>query len=231
MGNHLPIQGRTRPRVSAWRSRVYRRPPIADFKALCQRGGGQLAWMTVAMELTELLRSARDGDKSAADRLFTLIYDDLHRLAAGQLIGHGGIATTSLVHETYLRLSRPQALDLQDRQHLFAVAARAMRQIIVNRARSRLASKRGGGAPEVTLSAADSAPLEQQDAQLLALDQALEQLAQAEPRLAQLVELRFFGGMELPEAGATLGLSATTLKRDWRKARAFLHASIDGGLP
>ena len=148
-------------------------------------------------------------------------------------LGQGGMATTSLVHETYLRLFQPTSLDLQDRQHLFAVAARAMRQIIINRVRGRLAAKRGGGADLTTLSSAESLRnegLDQSDQQLLALDAALQQLADCEPRLAQLVELRFFAGMELLEAGAAMGLSPATLKRDWRKARAFLHASIEGDI-
>jgi RNA polymerase sigma factor (TIGR02999 family) len=180
------------------------------------------------MELTELIRDARGGSKPAADRLFSLVYDDLHRLAARQLQPFGGMATTSLVHETYLKLARPEALALNDRQHFFAVAARAMRQIAINFTRDRLAAKRGGGAAVTTLGAADEMAATGDGTDLLALDAALEQLATVEPRLAQLVELRFFGGMGLDEAGAAIGLSPTTLKRDWRKARAFLHGAIGG---
>jgi RNA polymerase sigma factor (TIGR02999 family) len=183
------------------------------------------------MELTQLIREARSGSKPAADRLFTMVYDDLHRIAARQLQPYGGMATTSLVHEAYMKLARPAALELADRQHFFAVAARAMRQISINTTRERLAAKRGGGAPVVTLGAADDVEADMSGTDLLALDAALEQLAAAEPRLAQLVELRFFGGMGLEEAGALIGLSPTTLKRDWRKARAFLHGVIGDALP
>ena len=183
------------------------------------------------MELTELIHEARAGSKPAADRLFTLVYDDLHRLAARQLQPFGGMATTSLVHETYLKLARPAALALNDRQHFFAVAARAMRQIAINHVRERLASKRGGGAAVVTLGAADSVAVGTEGSDLLALDAALDRLADSDARLAQLVELRFFGGMSLEEAGAAIGLSPTTLKRDWRKARAFLHGAIGDRLP
>ncbi len=180
------------------------------------------------MELTELIHAARAGSKPASDRLFALVYDDLHRLAARQLQPLGGMATTSLVHEAYLKLARPAALDLNDRQHFFAVAARAMRQIAINHIRERLAAKRGGGAAVTTLGAADAVADEARASELLALDAALERLAAADPRLAQLVELRFFGGMDLDEAGAAIGLSPSTLKRDWRKARAFLHGAIGG---
>ena len=183
------------------------------------------------MELTELIHEARSGSKPAADRLFTLVYDDLHRLAARQLQPFGGMATTSLVHETYLKLARPAALELNDRQHFFAVAARAMRQIAINHVRERMAGKRGGGAVVVTLGAADSVAADAEGNDLLALDAALDRLADADARLAQLVELRFFGGMSLEEAGAAIGMSPSTLKRDWRKARAFLHGAIGDRLP
>ncbi len=182
------------------------------------------------VDVTQLIARARGGDREAADALFRAVYGDLHRLAARQ-IGRGeggGLGCTSLVHEAYLRLARPEALGVNDRGHFLAVAARAMRQIAVDHARERLAAKRGGGAPVTTLGAAEavaSADDARHDA-LVALNEALEALEQTDARLARLVELRFFAGLSLEEAGAVLGLSPTTLKRDFRKARAFLHARL-----
>jgi RNA polymerase sigma factor (TIGR02999 family) len=141
---------------------------------------------------------------------------------------------TSLVHEAYLRLVRPEALQLNDRSHFFAVAAHAMRQIAVDPARGRLAAKRGSGAPETTLGAADYVTGDDsRHESTMALNESIEALKVLEaaaPRLAQMVELRFFGGMSLDEAGEVLGLSPTTLKRDFRKARAFLHARLGAEL-
>jgi RNA polymerase sigma factor (TIGR02999 family) len=182
-------------------------------------------------ELTELLVRARTGDRAASERLFRAVYDDLHRLAARQVArgDSAGMSSTSLVHEAYLRLARPESLAVSDREHFFAIAARAMRQIAVSHARERLAQKRGGGTPETTLSAAEQQPATTGGhEQMIALDAALSALDQAEPRLARLVELRFFGGLDLDEAGRLLGFSPTTLKRDFRKARAFLHAHLGG---
>lgn len=183
-------------------------------------------------EVTELIHGARGGDAGASERLFALVYADLHRLAARQLRAGdgGGMRTTSLVHEAYLKLARPEALDVADRAHFFAVAARAMRQIAVDRVRAHCAAKRGGGVAHASLGQ-EAGPADGRDlADLLALDAALTRLEALEARLARLVELRFFGGMSLEEAGAVLGLSERTLKRDWRRARAFLHGLLDGHL-
>lgn len=182
-------------------------------------------------ELTELTARARTGDRAASERLFRAVYDDLHRLAARQVAraGEAGMGSTSLVHEAYIRLARPESLAVNDREHFFAVAARAMRQIAVDHVRERLAQKRGGGLAVTTLPGADQMPMESAGhEQLIALDAALSALEHAEPRLARLVELRFFGGLDLDEAGRVLGFSPTTLKRDFRKARAFLHAHLGG---
>jgi RNA polymerase sigma factor (TIGR02999 family) len=182
-------------------------------------------------EVTELIVRARAGDRSAGEALFRAVYEDLRRIAARQVGARPGEGPgrTSLVHEAYLRLARPGALDLNDRQHFFAVAARAMRQIAVDRARERLTTKRGEGARATTLGALDGLPVGTDDlADLIGLDAALEALEVADPRLARLVELRVFVGLELEEAGELLGLSVATLKRDFRKARAFLHARLAG---
>ena len=183
------------------------------------------------MELTELIRAARSGAQAESDQLYARVYADLRRIAAGQLRGQSVLGATSLVHEAYFRLARPDSLAVEDRQHFYAVAALAMRQIVLNHVRSQQAIKRGDGVVLTTLGAADQVASGEDGADLLALDSALTQLAEAEPRLAKLVELRFFGGMTLEEAGAAVGLSPTTLKRDWRKARAFLHAAISAELP
>jgi RNA polymerase sigma factor (TIGR02999 family) len=186
-------------------------------------------------EVTLLIGRAREGDRAAANALFRAVYDDLHRLAARQAAGAGPAAhgSTSLVHEAYFRLARPEALALNDRRHFFAVAARAMRQIAVDRARERLAIKRGAGAPVTTLGAVDAQTTDDSGLErLLDLDEAMKALEASDERLARLIELRHFSGMQLDEAGEVLGLSEATLKRDYRKARAFLHARLGGtGLP
>jgi len=182
-------------------------------------------------EVTLLIGRAREGDRAAADALFSAVYDDLRRLAARQASGGGSGAhgTTSLVHEAYFRLAKPQALALNDRRHFFSVAARAMRQIAVDRARERLAVKRGAGAPMTTLGAVDAQATDDSRLErLLDLDEAMKALEASDERLARLVELRHFSGLKLEEAGEVLGLSESTLKRDYRKARAFLHTWLGG---
>lgn len=173
-------------------------------------------------ELTGLLRAAREGDRDALDRLIPLVYDDLRRLARRQLRHEAGPRTlqaTALVHEAYVKLSAGAALEARDRTHFLAIAARAMRQVLVDEARRRRAGKRGGDWVRTTLAegqhAVDMAPEE-----LIALDQALEEL---EPRQRQVVELRFFGGLEETEIAAALGVSDRTVRREWVKARARLY--------
>ena len=180
-------------------------------------------------EITLLLVDARKGSALAQDRLYAHVYRELHRLAERQLRGdreHGG--ATSLVHEAFFKLSRAPT-EFNDRQHFFATAARAMRQILIDRARERQAERRGGGVRAQTL---DGVALEVSagghDEELLALNQALDQLAAFDPRLAQVVEMRFFGGLELSEIAPLLDVSERTLKRDWRRARAFLYQTLSG---
>jgi RNA polymerase sigma factor (TIGR02999 family) len=181
-------------------------------------------------ELTDLIERAQGGDRIAADRLFTAVYNELHAIAGRQRIQGSGMGATSLVHESYLRLIRGMSLGSEGRAHFFATAARAMRQIAIDRLRADFANKRGGHADITALDAAHeaSADAELGDVDLLALDQALTLLESFDARLSRLVELRFFAGMSLEEAGEKLGMSERTLKRDWRKARAFLHAQLDG---
>ncbi len=178
-------------------------------------------------DVTELIVLARDGDASASDRLFAQVYRDLHRLAARQLgRGKQDMGTTSLVHEAYFRLAKPDALAMNDRAHFFAVAARAMRQLVIDRARAKQAGKRGSG-KAVSLDDAHLGALAvEDDADVFALAQAMEHLSELDPALARLVDLRFFAGLELTEIAELTQRSERSLKRDWRKARAFLHAQM-----
>jgi RNA polymerase sigma factor (TIGR02999 family) len=173
-------------------------------------------------EVTRLLRSARDGAPAALDRLIPLLYDDLRRLARRQL-GHEyaerTLNATGLVHESYLKLGGA-AVAAADRAHFLAIAARAMRQVLVDHARDRRAAKRGGDGWERT-TLTDGAWVGEFDADgVLALDEAMAAL---EPRQRQVVECRFFGGMEEREIAAALGVSERTVHRDWVKARAWLY--------
>ncbi len=182
-----------------------------------------------AEEITLLLGDARKGSALAQERLYAHVYRELHRLAERQLRGdreHGG--ATSLVHEAFFKLSRAPT-EFNDRQHFFATAARAMRQILIDRARERHAERRGGGVRAQTLEGiALEVSASGHDEELLALNQALDQLAELDMRLAQVVELRFFGGLELSEIAPLLEVSERTLKRDWRRARAFLYQMLGG---
>ena len=185
--------------------------------------------MRSSENLTELIGRAGAGDKAAADALFAAVYADLHRMAERVLrSGGGSMQTTSLVHDAYLKLRRPEALQQHDREHFFAVAARAMRQIVIDHARERAAVKRRGG---IDIASLDSSAIEVaasgRSEHLLALDESLDRLADLEPALARLVEMRFFGGLELTELARILDRSQRSLERDWARARAFLMAEID----
>jgi RNA polymerase sigma factor (TIGR02999 family) len=180
-------------------------------------------------EITALLDAARNGDTAAGEQLFRAVYRDLKRIAHRQLAGqppNATLSTTALVHEAYLRLARPGALDQNDRVHFFAVAARAMRQIVIDAARRRSTEKRGGGALAVELDEGRVAGAGDRPDELLALDVALEKLERLDERLARVVEWRFFGGLTLAEIGDALDLTERTVKRDFRKARAFLFREL-----
>ena len=183
------------------------------------------------IEITQWIRAARLGDAEAGERLFRAVYSDLKRIARHHLAGRPSdatLSTTALVNETYLRLARPDNLELNDRTHFFSVASRAMRQILVDHARRRNAEKRGGGQLAVELDEARHGAADQ-TVELLALERALERLESFDARLARVVEWRFFGGLSLEQIAATLGLTDRTVKRDWRKARAFLFEQLAGG--
>lgn len=180
-------------------------------------------------DVTQLLKEAQQGDRPAYDRLLSLVYDQLKRVARGQIRrereGHT-LDTTGLVHETYMKLVDQSQAQWQDRSHFYGIAARAMRQILIDYARRRAAQKRGGAWERTTLDeqrlAAES-PLED----LVALDDALERLDALDARLRQVVEYRFFAGLTEEETARILGVTTRTVQRDWAKARAWLYKELD----
>lgn len=189
-------------------------------------------------EITALLVAARAGDRGAYDRVFALVYDELRRLAsrqAGRFGGGDSLSTTALVHEAYLKLAGDQVVAGNDRVHFFALAARAMRQILIDHARHGGRQKRGGGKPHVELDGLafelGAPPGDASAEDLLALDRALERLAAVDAELERLVEWRFFAGLTLEEIAGLTGVSERTLKRDWRVARAFLLRELGGAAP
>ena len=173
-------------------------------------------------EVTRLLQAAREGEPAALERLVPLVYEDLRRLARRQLgheYGERTLNPTALVHESYLKLGGG-VMVARDRSHFLALAARAMRQVLVDHARDRKAAKRGGGVWERTTLTDGAWVREFEPDGMLALDEALGEL---EPRQRQVVECRFFGGMEEQEIAVALGVSERTVHRDWVKARAWLY--------
>jgi RNA polymerase sigma-70 factor (ECF subfamily) len=175
--------------------------------------------------VTRLLHDVRGGDREALDRIVPIVYDELRRLARRELRGeHEGrtLHPTGLVHEAYVKLAAGAALDARGRTHFLAIAARAMRQVLVDQARRRLAQKRGGSWARTTLTDGIQR-MELGAEELLALDRALNEL---DPRQRQVVEYRFFGGMDEQETADALGVSVRTVRRDWTKARAWLYRSL-----
>jgi RNA polymerase sigma factor (TIGR02999 family) len=184
--------------------------------------------LSAELDITEILRQTTRGDRGAVDRLFPLVYDELKNLAQGYLnrerTGHT-LRPTALVHEAYLRLVDQTRLEWKDRAHFFAVAARAMRRILIDHARRRLRRKRGGGITPVTLDQAfavrDSG--KQGSTSLLALEEALLKLEEEDPEKARVVELRFFSGMTVEETAEVLGVTPRTIWRHWKYAQAYLY--------
>ena len=182
-------------------------------------------------DVTELLLSWRQGDAAALDRLVPLVYEELRRVARRHLQreepGHA-LQATALVHEVYLRLVDVERLTLKNRTHFFAVAAKLMRQILVDHARRQHAEKRGGGATIVSLE--DVSPAAQPPSvDVLALDQALEALSAIDSRQGSVVELRFFAGLGIDEAAEALGISTATVEREWAMAKAWLYRRLSSG--
>jgi RNA polymerase sigma factor (TIGR02999 family) len=183
--------------------------------------------------VTEILLQARAGDRAAMERLVSLVYGELHAMAHRKLsferTGHT-LQTTALVHEAYLKLVDQRRVDWQNRSHFFAVAALAMRRILVNHAEARRAAKRGGGAERVPLEEIQVSAGDLPDERLLALDEALKRLEQFNERGARVIQYRFFGGMNNDEIATTMGVSAITVRRSWESARAWLKRELESDL-
>jgi RNA polymerase sigma factor (TIGR02999 family) len=179
-------------------------------------------------EISRLLAAHREGDKEALDRLLPLVYDELRQLAASYLRrerGNHTLQPTALVHEAYFRLVDQRDAAWQNRSHFFGVAAHLMRLILVDHARARSAEKRGGDAVRVPLDDLFRAA-KQNDTDVLALDEALSRLAALDAQQVRIVELRYFGGLNVEETAEALGISAATVKRDWSVARMWLRREL-----
>ena len=177
--------------------------------------------------ITDLLLQVRQGSPDAMDRLFPLVYGELRRIAHRQLQGERPghtLGTTGLVHETYLKLVDQTRIQWRDRGHFFALAARAMRQILVDYARRYRAQRRGGGLRRVSLT--DGTAVEEQAELLLAVHEALDRLAVMNERLSQVVECRYFAGLTEEETAVALGVTARTVERDWVKAKGWLYQEL-----
>jgi len=177
---------------------------------------------------TQLLARARAGVPEAREELLELVYDELRRIARGQLRRRNGtsLVTTELVHEAFLKLYSGLGVDAKDRAHFLAVAATAMRQILIDHFRARQADKRGSGVKATTLETFHGVSLEERGSMVLAVHDALERLAQFDPRLGKIVECRFFGGMTEGEIAEALGISKRTVSREWRQAKAWLAREL-----
>jgi RNA polymerase sigma factor (TIGR02999 family) len=176
---------------------------------------------------TDVLSELRSGKQESLDRLVPLVYEELRAIARHQLVGQppSTLQTTALVHEAYLKLVDQSRTAWKDRAHFFALAAIAMRHILVDRAKARAALKRGGDQRRITLDDEEIAADEQPEA-LLQLDEALTRLATVHPRLARVVECRFFGGLTEEEIAATMDVTVRTVQRDWAKARMLLRREL-----
>jgi RNA polymerase sigma factor (TIGR02999 family) len=179
-------------------------------------------------DLTALFSAAGDGDRAAMDRLMAVMYESLKGLAHARLQRSPRIApldTTELVHEAYLRFLKAGRLAATDREHFLAYSARVMRSIIVDFVRMRRAGRRGGGQIDLTLETGVGPP-DAGEEEIVRVNDALEELAQAEPRLVQVVEMRYFAGLSEEEIASLLGIAVRTVRRDWRKARLLLSVAL-----
>ena len=184
-------------------------------------------------EVTELLRSWRQGDAAALDRLIPLVHDELRRVARSHVRrehpGHT-LQATALVHEVYLRLVQVNRMTLNDRTHFFAMSARLMRQILVDHARRKQSDKRGGGVEMMSLD--EVSPVSQtSNVDVLALDEALDALSSRDARQSRVVELRYFAGLSIDETAEALGVSAATVEREWAMAKAWLYQRLSMRAP
>lgn len=182
--------------------------------------------------ITDLIADAHRGDPTAVDRIFRIAYDDLHALASARLRASSRdclLDTTSLVHESYLRFVQAGQLKASDRKHFLNYAGRVMRSVIVDFARERLAQRRGGDALRVTLDTGVADSVAEGEVEIVRIHEALEELAQHDARLVQVVEMRYFGGLSEAEIAESLGVHVRTVRRDWEKARLLLADAL--GLP
>ncbi|HEX4749305.1 MAG TPA: sigma-70 family RNA polymerase sigma factor [Bryobacteraceae bacterium] len=195
-----------------------------------EREAEQHGTKSSSLEVSGLLRAWSDGDRSALDKLTPIVYEELRQLARrylrGERAGHS-LQTTALVNEAYMRLVDYSRMQWQDRAHFFAVSAQLMRRILVEHAR-RQNLKRGRGVQHVRLDEVATVGGDRA-ADLIALDDAMGALAQIDPRKAQVVELRFFGGLSVPETAEVLKISSVTVMRDWNTAKAWLYREMTGG--
>jgi RNA polymerase sigma factor (TIGR02999 family) len=191
-------------------------------------GGSDAGTSGTDVDVTALLARLSEGESAVLNTLLPAVYDELRRLAHHTLRGEADdltLRTTELVHEAYLKLVDHHAVDWEDRQHFFAVAARAMRQVLVDHARARTAEKRGGERPDRPLD--DVTPeTPRPPAAVLAVDQALDRLAELDERQTRVVECRFFGGYTIAETADVLDVSHSTVERDWRTAKAWLQRAL-----
>lgn len=181
-------------------------------------------------DITQLLIAWREGDRQVVDGLVPSVYSELHRIAHGAIRRRPGertLQTTALVNEAFVKLAESAGVSCRDRSHFLAMCAQLMRRILVDSARARLASKRGGGAWRVSFDE-DAHGGSFTAAEMVRLDDALTALARSDPRKSQAIELRFFGGLSVEEAAAVLGISRETALRDWRFARAWLRNEMTG---
>jgi RNA polymerase sigma factor (TIGR02999 family) len=184
--------------------------------------------MTDADNPTDVLAELRAGAEESLDRIMPLVYDELRRIAHAHLAARGGggtLQTTGLVHEAYLKLVDQSRAQWTDRVHFMSIASRAMRYVLVDRARARATLKRGGVRRRISLDEEQIAAADQPEA-LLQLDEALSRLGAVEPRLARVVECRFFGGLTEEQIAAALGVTVRTVHRDWVKARVLLRRAL-----
>lgn len=186
--------------------------------------------MASAPEVTQLLRAAHGGDRQAADQVMSLLYADLRRISRARLSRSGELSLnpTDLVHESWLRLvdAHGPGQDFPDRKHFLAYAARVMRSVVVDHVRARQADRRGGDLQFVTLNTAVADLTPQHDDEILRVHEALQALADHDPRLAQVVEMRYFGGLTEVEIAQALDVTERTVQRDWTKARLFLSMAM-----
>ena len=180
-------------------------------------------------DITSLLKAAGAGDRQAADQAFALLYADLQRLAHSRMNRSGNFTmldTTALVHESWLRFRGAGEATFADQQHFMGYAARVMHSVVVDFVRARRAQRHGGDIEHVTLNTAIGDSVARHDDEILRVDEAMQQLGEADKRLHDVVELRYFGGLSEAEIAAILGVTERTVQRDWQKARLFLSSAL-----